>query len=302
MSKFMPPVKKAKTPESTIVRTESVSTLDSVSAHPRKLPEKRQSSAEESGIPTTVPPSSEMKKGTLSSQPLHEKGHKVKQIEETWKTMDAQEFLRLTDTTFLNDVWVIPLCVEQTTSPYISVMFLEILFAPHIKFRKAQSKMFVDDLLRMLYLNDRIQRFALDGAPIESFEKWVDAKTAKCIVHHGRLDGTNKSIICNFIINEDETFSMAPKSMNGTYMMFRKICYHSYKGKEGEPMVKYDNISMIKCKATRGKSFEFIIEGRYMFLNPDEASAMFSFETGTTSEEKCAASAVNDDPYGVLPH
>lgn len=196
----------------------------------------------------------------------HPKGHKVRKLEEVWKVMDSQDFLHLTDTLTLGDVWVQPTGVESSRGNYATISFKQIVAAPHIKFRDASCKMSLDDLTKMLYLNDCIQ-WDIQNVEHLSFEDWLNDKTSVCVKAKGVEKGTDRSALCHFIITEDRGFSFYPAFLHGSCgIFFRKICYHSYgnedvENKSIETDVKLENPSMIKCKGAKG-TFEYIIEAR----------------------------------------
>lgn len=244
-----------------VTRTESVCLQDVVSH------------MEEKDHPTTTSPVTM----TTSKAPTHPKGHKVRNLDDdVWKTMDSQSFLHLTDTLTLMDVYVQPKSVEPISQMYANVSFIEIVCAPHIKYRVANSKMSVDELLKILYLNDCLQS-DMQAIMRISFDEWLGEKTAMFIKAHGVSDSNNRAKLCQYILTEDREFSFYPKCMKGGYgMFFRKICYHSYKMKDKERK-KFDNPSMMKCQASRGK-FEYMIEARLLPLPDDWFTTDFSEE------------------------
>lgn len=195
--------------------------------------------------------------------PSHPKGHKVKNLSEVWKNMDQQDFLHLTDTIPLSDVWVQPMSVEEASGLYTTVSFLQVIAAPHFKARVANAKMSIEDLMKMLYLNDVLQ-ISMQGVEEISYDTWLAEKTAAFIKANGVDDSTNRSKIANFVITADRGFTFYPAFIRNVGMFFRKICYHSYK-EDGEKVEKVNNPSVIKCVATRGK-FEYIIEARLLPL------------------------------------
>ena len=196
----------------------------------------------------------------------HPRGHKVRELAEVWKVMDSQDFLHLTDTLTLGDVWVQPTAVLSSKGAFATVSFKQMVAGPHIKFRDASCKMSLDDLTKMLYLNDCVQ-WDLQNLAHLSFEDWMKEKSSICVKAKGMEEGSDRAKLCHFIITEDREFTFYPSflhSCNGIF--FRKICYHSYKN--GEDTLKIDNPSMMKCKGTKG-TFEYIIEAR-VFPLPDE--------------------------------
>lgn len=220
------------------------------------------STLEGKSTPTTTPQSAMEKK-----RPPHPKGHRVRDLEEdVWKVMDGQSFLHLTDTTNLADVWVQPIAVEPSNTMYSTIHFEQIVAGPHIKRRTTATKMALDDLLRLLHLNDCLQR-DLQRIDRMTYDAWLAEKTAAFIKQHGILDSTNRSKLCQYIITEDSEFSFSPSFIRDSAFFFRKISYHSYKAK-GDVVEKYINPSMVKCCATRG-SFEYMIEGRLFPLPPE---------------------------------
>ena len=198
--------------------------------------------------------------------PSHPKGHKVKDLDEIWKMMDAQQYLRLTDTLTLNDVYVQPVSVEVSTSPYVNVTFKQIVIAPHIKVRdNVVAKLSIDDLMNMLYLNDCVQ-WNVQGMEPKPFDDWLAEKTREYIGLRGLRDSTNRSAIADFIVREDESFTFYPTLMGSCGIFFRKICYHSYKQNLDQTGgIKFINPCMIKGVA-KGKKFEYILEARIVVL------------------------------------
>ena len=218
------------------------------------------STKEERNPPTGTLPSATEKKKT------HPKGHRVRNLDEdVWKAMDGQTFLHLSDIGNLSDVWVRPVEVEPSTTMYTTVKFQQIVDAPHLKRRYASCKMAIDDLLRMLHLNDCLQR-DLQRIERQTFDEWLADKTAAFIKENGVTDATNRSLIANFVITYDREFSFCPTFLKDCSFFFRKISYHSYKTKSTAR--KFINPSMVKCRATRG-TFEYMIEGR-LFPVPNE--------------------------------
>ena len=203
---------------------------------------------------------------TVDQVTRHPKGHKVRDLAEVWKVMDSQDFLHLTDTLTLGDVWVQPTAVLSSKGAFATVSFKQMVAGPHIKFRDASCKISLDDLTKMLYLNDCVQ-WDLQNLSYLSFEDWMKEKSSICVKAKGMEEGSDRAKLCHFIITEDRDFSFYPSFLhacNGIF--FRKICYHSYKS--GEDTMKINNPSMIKCKGTKG-TFEYIIEAR-VFPLPDK--------------------------------
>ena len=207
-------------------------------------------------------PGSENKTKSAPAQ-THPRGHKVYQLDKVWETMDQQSFLHLTDTLTLGDVWVQPVSVTPMNAAYANVAFKEIVLAPHIKQRTAETKMSADDLIKMLYLSECLQWY-MQGVEALPFDDWLNDKSAACVKVKGMEVGSNRALLCNFIITEDREFTFYPPLLKGNFgIFFRKICYHSYKTTgEGE---KLSYPGMIKCCATRGK-FEYILEARIIPL------------------------------------
>lgn len=196
----------------------------------------------------------------------HPKGHKVRTLDEIWKTMDSQDFLHLADTLVLGDVWVQPIAVEPAKGAFATVTFKQMVAAPHIKHRDANCKMSLEDLTKMLYLNDCIQ-YDMQNVERMSYDDWLKEKSSLCVKAKGMEEGSNRAKLCHFIITEDRSFTFYPAYLHGRFgVFFRKICYHSYKT-AGEQQ-KLVNPAMIKCCATKG-NFEYILEARFFPL-PDE--------------------------------
>ena len=214
----------------------------------------------------------------------HPKGHRVRDVKDVWKIMDSQDFLHLTDTLALGDVWVQPLGVESSKGAFATVKFIQIVEGPHIKYRYASCKLSLDDLTKMLYLADCLNH-DLQRVDRLSFEDWLNDKSALCVKAKGIEEGSDRGKLCHFIITEDSTFRFYPLHLRGdSGIFFRKICYHSYKSDDVD---KIENPSMIKCKATKG-SFEYIIEARIFPFPPAWFDALEHHqpqsEAGNTTE------------------
>lgn len=221
----------------------------------------------------------------------HPKGHKVRDLAEVWKVMDSQDFLHLTDTLTLGDVWVQPSVVVSSKGAFATVTFFEIVAGPHIKSRTASCKISLDDLTKMLYLNDCIQ-WDLQNIEHLSFDDWMKEKSSICVKAKGMEEGSDRAKLCNFILTSDRDFTFYPKYLHGVCgIFFRKICYHSYKTEKSDSENKIENPSMIKCKGTKG-SFEYIIEARifplpfsfFEVVNPAESSLVDREEPPSTLE------------------
>lgn len=245
-----------KTPQSTLQRTESVdlaSSLTEEGERSRRIATRP--------ISSPVPRMGEVDQGTK-----HPRGHKVRELAEVWKVMDSQDFLHLTDTLTLADVWVQPTAVVTSKGAFATVSFKQMVAGPHIKFRDASCKMSLDDLTKMLYLNDCVQ-WDLQNMEHLSFDDWMKEKSSICVKAKGMEEGTDRAKLCHFIITADRDFTFYPSFLHGCNgIFFRKICYHSYKN--GEDALKINNPSMMKCKGTKG-TFEYIIEAR-IFPLPEE--------------------------------
>ena len=195
----------------------------------------------------------------------HAKGHKVRTLSKVWEFMDNQEFLRLTDSVSLSDVWFQPVSVVESKTLFTDVTFLEIVFGFHIKRRTVNHKMNLEDLMKMLYLNDLTQ-WRMRHIDCMDYDSWVSEKTAEFIKRHGVADSSNKSKLCNYIITEDKEFTFYPSGwISHVSFFFRKTCQHSYPDKTST--VKFENPSLMKCKSFRG-SFDYLYEIRMIVL-PD---------------------------------
>ena len=177
----------------------------------------------------------EVETETTQKKMSHPKGHKVRELKEVWENMDKQNYLHLTDTLTLGDVWIQPLqAIPEERGSFVTVGMSQILDAPHIKSRNASCKMSTDDLLKMLYLNDRLQA-DMAGRDSFTFDDWLNAKAATAVKTKGIETGSDHRQLCNFILSEDKEFSFYPACLKGNFaIFFRKICYHSYTGESGE--------------------------------------------------------------------
>lgn len=264
MSLLKPVAKQAKTakPVNQMTTLQRAETVDTTQCDMEEERGRRTAS-----LPDSLIRSSSTVMETAQS-PRHPKGHKVRELADIWGTMDKSDFLRVTDTLTLDDVWVQPTLVEPGKGVIVNTTFKEIVAGPHIKFRDAACKISVDDLIKMLYLNDCIQ-CNLQNITNYSFEDWLKEKSSVCVKAKGMEEGSDRAKLCNFIITEDKGFTFYPSFLHGRFgIFFRKICYHSYKTKMAPSTPKISNLSMIKCRATRG-AFEYVIEAR-LFPLPDE--------------------------------
>ena len=242
--------------QSQVIRTESVGLLP------------QSTTAEERDHPTTSLPSDQQV--TARDQMVrHPKGHKVADLGTIWKAMDSQQYLRVTDTLALSDVWVQPRSVQPGVSgSTVTVVMRQMVDAPHIKERTCTTKMSVEDLLKMLYLADSLQ-WTIQGPAKYSYDEWLAEKTAAFIKKGGVDKSSDRPGLCNFILTEDREFSFYPQKLHNVGVFVRKICYHSYKdeGKEkGED--KIVNPSMLKCSSARG-TFDYMFEARLFPLPPE---------------------------------
>lgn len=261
MSVSMPATKQPRTPRQTSPLTRS-ETVDLTNADV----------GEEKSRRTAVPPTSSSAPLTDQTMMKHPKGHKVRDLADVWNTMASQDFLRLTDTLALSDVWVQPEHVDPAKGGFAIVVFNEIVVAPHIKRHPDTCKISLDDLTKMLYLNDCLQA---DMQNIEraTYEEWLNEKSALCVKAKGLEEGSNRAKLCQFILSEDKSFTFFPTYLHQRFgVFFRKICYHSYKCEKdfdylSDGKIKFVNPSMIKCSATKG-NFEYILEARILPL-PD---------------------------------
>lgn len=265
MSGLKPAVKRNRATmetQSTLERSKSV-------ALPREL------SAEEKDPLTASNLQTQEMMDPSKKKDLHPKGHKVQDLAEVWNTMDKQDFLRITDTLTLGDVWVQPISCIPVKGDFCKVTLREIVYAPHIKSRIATCKMSNDDMLKILFLNDKFLG-ELQGLDVFTYDDWLNEKAAKCIKAKGRDEVSDHAKIANFILTEDKEFTFYPRFPRGANfgMFFRKICYHSYKTNGSTAIseqkgTKLINPSMLKCGATAKRKFEYIIEAR-MFPLPDQ--------------------------------
>lgn len=209
------------------------------------------------------------------AQPTHPKGHKSRSIDQVWDMMNPEKnknFLRLTDTPALYDVWVQPKVVTRSSSLYLEVTFCQIIAAPHMHYRDVKYQVSADDLLKMFYLADQLQ-WAAVNAKKQSFDDWLTVKVNKRNSAHGLEGSEDRALLAEFVFNEDDSFSLYPvAACTSLTVFFRKICYHSYKlPTSSEKITKINNPSMIKCHAVRGK-FEYMYEARILSV-PDEWKA-----------------------------
>jgi len=217
-------------------------------------------------VETPALPSADLTANQMDMKtPRHPKGHKVRPLDQVWQLMDKQDFQRLTDSVSLSDVWFQPISVEETKALFADVKFSEIIFGFHIKRRVTKHKVNLNDLLLLLYLNDKTQ-WIMRRIDVMDYDSWVSEKTAEFIKRHGVTDSSNKSKLCNYIITEDKEFTFYPSGwISHVSFFFRKICQHSYPDKTST--VKFENPSVVKCKSYRG-SFDYLYEIR-MILLPD---------------------------------
>lgn len=214
---------------------------------------------------TTTPVPAEIRP-MMIKRPMHPKGHNVRNLLDVWKNMDEKEFLHLTDTLTLGDVWVQPLSIFVTTSPCVQVTFRQLVLAPHIKYRDATCKMMIDDVAKMLYLCACLQ-LDMQDLPRPTFDDWIAEKTELFTKVKGIDSANNRAALCQFLIREDAGFTYYPRILKNRFgIFFRKIAYHSYKS---EQTTKIMNPSMIKCSGAPKSAFEYILEAR-IFPLPQE--------------------------------
>lgn len=215
----------------------------------------------------------------------HEKGHKVSMLKEVWDRMDKKDFLPIAD---FSDIWLQPTGVSSLKGVWGDVTLKEVVFAPHIKSRTAVTKMSGEDLCKILYLCDCLTN-ELQAIPRLPYEEWLNGKIAACVKVKGPEESMNRCKLAHFVITEDREFTFYPTCLRGNFgFFFHKICYHSYKTTDLPVTTKFDNPSMIRCCATKGK-FEYIYEVR-LFPLPD----------GWMYEPTPAQPAIDADPIASV--
>lgn len=214
--------------------------------------------------------------------PPSKDGIRVVEIEELKKLCAAQNFLRLADTILLSDLWVQPISVEMTTTMYATVNFVAMLNAPKMQLFHLKTKLSLDDLLKMLYLNDCI--FAdFQGLVRLDYGGWINEKTSAYVKVEGAENATNRSMLANFIITQDSDFSFYPKFMKNCGMFFHKVSHHKYKD-EGGKFGELENASMIECSAAPRGKFHYVLEAR-CFPLPDKWTETYEALVGSISED-----------------
>ena len=233
-------------------------------------------------LSSPVPFQTEKKKKISSStKPKHPRGHKVESLQEIWRLMDAQPYVRLTDTwSSLWDVWLQPLHIEsEVSTSTIMVQFLEIVYGAHIKYRTASHQISCEDFVKMCYVKDRIGIYMSSMSDI-SFDDWVVAHQQAFEKINEHPPATNAEF-CEFLLttmDNEETRKLTGIGWNSIPGVFncgifiRKSCCHSYKDKNGNK--KFENISMVKCSSVKG-AFDYVIEGR-LFVLPHELQEITS--------------------------
>lgn len=222
---------------------------------------------------------------TVTSRQAHPKWHKVKYCKDVWQNMDKQTYLRAVDTILLNDVWVQPTAVTIETANVVTVELRQVVYAYHIKRRDAKTKLFVDDLMKMLYLADSL-RYDLNGNERVSYEDWLNEKLSEFLEKEGTtsFDGNN-SKVAKFILEEDHNFTLYPCVGGKMGIFFRKIYVHSYKESGSE--LKMNNPSVVKCHTMKGDG-EYILEARILAL----PSEWFDHPMGIDTEELPASQPI----------
>lgn len=219
--------------------------------------------AEEKSHPTS---SSEEKTRRIAIPPS-ENGIRTVNVEQVRSIFAAQNFLRLCDTTLLADAWVQPISIDPTTTMYATVTFLVLLNGPKIQLFMMKTKLSLDDLLKMLYLNDCIQA-DFQGLVRLDFGGWLNEKTSAYVKVQGAENATNRSLLANYIVTQDKEFSFYPSFMKNCAMFFRKVSHHRYTDKEGKSG-DITNASMIECTAAPRGKFNYVLEAR-CFPVPDK--------------------------------
>ena len=240
--------------------------------------------AEENVHPTPVstPDVSEEKTRRIAIPPSKD-GVRIVEISEIKKLCAAQNFLRLADTILLGDLWVQPLAVEPTTTMYATVKFVAMLNAPKMQLFLLKTKLSLDDLLKMLYLNDCI--FAdFQGLVRLDYGGWINEKTSAYVKVEGAENATNRSMLANFIVTQDSEFSFYPKFMKNCGMFFHKLSHHKYKD-EGGKFGELENASMIECSAAPRGKFHYVLEAR-CFPLPDKWMDTYNALVESASDEE----------------
>lgn len=239
---------------------------------------------EENARPTSVSiaDTSEGKTRRIAIPPSKD-GVRVVAISEIKKLCAAQNFLRLADTILLGDLWVQPIAVEPTTTMYAMVKFVAMLNAPKLQMFLLKTKLSLDDLLQMLYLNDCI--FAdFQGLARLDYGEWINEKTSAYVKVEGAENATNRSMLANFIVTQDSEFSFYPKFMKNCGMFFHKLSHHKYSDEDGK-FGELENASMIECSAAPRGKFHYVLEAR-CFPLPEKWMDMYKTLVESASAEE----------------
>ena len=214
-----------------------------------------------------------------SSSGEHPKGHRSRLLDDVWEAMDKKDYLRVTDTLALSDVWVRPKSVSTVPAPrpknaktpprpsqfVVEVLFDMIVCGLHWKKREVSYRIDVTDLLKMFYIAAQTEASVRPHGKHEDFEEWFGRMMKEYIVATTPDNATNRVGLCQYLLEKD-VVTFFPCGVDAALsVFFRKSCCHTYKAEKQEGEVKLNNPGLVKC-STRG-AFEYVIESR-IFIEP----------------------------------
>lgn len=229
-------------------------------SHPRKTSpvetKKKEEKKQESESSTTT---EEEVKGSQGGS-RHPSGHKVKDQEEVLTSAHKTKFLPLSDSLNCGDLYFQPHSVSAGGKNILTVMVEELFNGNEMVRDMHEYSIAADDLLKMLYLAEKMQN-TFFCTETEEFDLWLVHKYSTLLAECRNLEmGDHGAIAEKLLMMHKEWFVLGKGTMFEVY--FQKRCIHEYTGAKAG----VENPNVFKCKAPRAK-FEYEIEARVFVLN-----------------------------------
>lgn len=220
--------------------------------HPRKKVEKKED--------TSSKAAGEEVENDHPTTNRHPQGHRVKTIDEVTKFARKNKYLPLAEQMNCSDIYFQPVKVEVGGKNILTVTFEEFLNGDEVKLSEFAYSIAADDLLKMMYLCERISSVYY-STECDDYEIWFVHQYSELLEECRNLDISDRGSIAEKLLMKHGHNLFVLGKFSSMEIYFQKHCVHEYTGQVG-----IENPNMIKCKSLKGK-FEYIIEARVFILN-----------------------------------
>lgn len=192
----------------------------------------------------------------------HPQGHKVKDFKETMSNVRKNKYFPLADSMYGSDIWFQPKGVTSQEKNIVTCVFEEYVNGENVSLDQFDYVIFADDLLKMLYLAEKIDNVYYN-METEDYELWLVHKYSEMLEANRSLDINDHASLARMLISKNpEQFILGKQTNLEVY--FQKRCVREFT--DAPKSAKNSNV--IKCKSLKGK-FEYVIEARIFVNNED---------------------------------